>query len=89
MKLSRVEKLVSPVAIGLTLSACATDYLSQLSEPNYGRHGLHYTEANVDPALMQNGVYASKQLSGWSVGAFCWTDRCSQSAPLWSAGFTP
>lgn len=89
MKLISVFKWMSPLVAGLALSACATDYASQLSQPNFGRHGLHYTEENVDPALMQNGVYASKQMSGWSFGALCLTDRCSQSAPLWSSGFAP
>lgn len=89
MKLVRAVKLMSPLIIGLALSACATDYVSQLSEPNYGRHGLHYLEENVDPTLMMNGIYASKQMNGSPLGAFCLTDRCSQSAPLWSSGFAP
>lgn len=89
MKLIRVVKLISPAIIGFALSACATDYVSQLSQPNFGKHGLHYSEENVDSALMENGVYASKQMSGSPLGAFCSTNRCSQAAPLWSSGFTP
>jgi hypothetical protein len=57
-------KLISSFVICLALSACATDYVSQLSEPNYGRHSFHYSEGNVDPTLLMNGVYASKQMNG-------------------------
>lgn len=70
MKLIRVVKLFSPLIIGLALPACATDYVSQLSEPNYGMHGLHYSEENVDPTLTMNGVYASKQINGSPLGGF-------------------
>jgi type III secretory pathway lipoprotein EscJ len=64
-------KLISSLIICLALSACATDYVSQLSEQNYGMHGLHYSEGNVDPTLLMNGIYASKQMSGPDVsGAF-------------------
>jgi len=89
MKLISIVKWMSPLGAGLALSACATDYVSQLSQPNFGRHGLHYTEENVDAALLQNGVYASKLMSGSTLGAFCLTNVCSQSAPLWSSRFTP
>jgi len=87
-------KLISSLIICLALSACATDYLSQLSEPNFGVRGLHYSEENVDPTLLMNGIYASKQMNGASVsmplGAFCLTnDRCSQQSPLWSSGWAP
>lgn len=85
-------KLIPSLIMILALSACATDYASQLSEPNYGRRGLHYSEENVDPTLLMNGIYASKQLNGSSMplGAFCLTDyRCSQQSPLWSSGWAP
>jgi hypothetical protein len=85
-------KLISSLIICLTLSACATDYVSQLSEPNYGVRGLHYSEENVDPTLLMDGRYASKQLNGPSIplGAFCLTDyRCSQQSQLWSSGWVP
>jgi hypothetical protein len=45
----------------------------------------------MDPTLMMNGVYASKQMNGslqvQPLGAFCLTDyRCS---PLSSSGWDP
>jgi hypothetical protein len=87
-------KLISCLIICLTLSACATDYASQLSEPNFDIRGLHFSEENVDPALLMNGIYASKQMNGTIVskplGAFCLTDyRCSQQSQLWSSGWAP
>lgn len=87
-------KLISSFVICLALSACATDYVSQLSEPNYGRHSFHYSEGNVDPTLLMNGVYASKQMNGPDVsvplGFFCLTAyRCSQQPQLWTSGFAP
>jgi hypothetical protein len=51
MKLTNAVKLISPIVVCVALSACATDYGSQLAEPNYGRHGMHYTEGNVDPTM--------------------------------------
>jgi len=89
-------KLISSLIICLALSACATDYVSQLSEPNYGMwQRVHYSEENnMDPTLMMNGIYASKQMNGpflsQPLGAFCSTAySCSQQAPLWSAGSAP
>jgi hypothetical protein len=87
-------KLISSLIICLALSACATDYVSQLGEHNFGRGGLHYSEGNIDPALMMNGIYASKQMNGPSVsqplGAFCLTEYgCTQQAPLSSSGWAP
>jgi hypothetical protein len=87
-------KLISSLIICLVLSACATDYVSQLSEPNYGRHGLKYSEGNVDPTLLMNGIYASKQMNGPDVsaplGAFCLgAYRCSQQPQLWASGSAP
>jgi hypothetical protein len=75
-------KLISSLVICLALSACATNYASQLSEPHYGLRVLNSDE-NVDPALLMNGIYATR-----SFGAFCLT-RCSQQPPLWSSGFAP
>lgn len=75
-------KLISSLGLCLALSACATDYASQLSEPNYGLRVLN-SENNVDPTLLMNGVYASRP-----AGSF-WLTRCSQQAPLWSSGFAP
>ena len=89
MKLTHPIKLVSRIVVCVALSACATDYVSQLAEPNYGMHGLKYTEGNVDPTMLMNGTYASKQLYGSFFGTFCMTDRCSQQAPLWSYGSAP
>jgi hypothetical protein len=36
MKLTNAVKLISPIAVCAALSACATDYGSQLAEPNFG-----------------------------------------------------
>jgi hypothetical protein len=88
-------KLISSLIACLALSACATDYVSQLSEADYGRQpSLHYSEGNVDPTLMMNGVYASKQMNGPNalapLGAFCFTaSRCSQQTQLWESGSAP
>lgn len=87
-------KLISFLIICLTLSACATDYVSQLSEPNFGmRQRVHYSEENnMDATLMMNGIYASKQMNGPSMplGAFCLTDnRCSRQSQLGSSGWAP
>ena len=86
-------RLISTLIICLALSACATDYVSQLSEHNVGKSGLRYSEENVDPTMLMNGIYASKQLNGSYAtapfGAFCMTDRCSQQGPLWSSGWAP
>jgi hypothetical protein len=84
-------RLISSLIICLGLSACATDYVSQLSEPNFGRRGLHLSPENVDPTLLMNGSYASKQLNGLYLsqpsGAFCTGNRCSQQQ--WSSGWNP
>jgi hypothetical protein len=88
----RTVKLVSTLLICLALSACATDYASQLSEPGFGYRRLDYSEGDVDPAMLMNGGYASKQLNGPStpLRAFCLSDyRCSQQSPLWSSGWAP
>jgi hypothetical protein len=89
MKLATAVQLISPIVVCVALSACATDYVEQLAEPSFGMGHLKLTEGNVDPAMLMNGTYASKQLYGSSFGAFCMTDRCSQQAPLWSSGWAP
>jgi hypothetical protein len=86
-------KLISSLIICLGLSACATDYVSQLSEPDFGRRGLHYSPENVDPILMMNGTYASQQMNGLYLyqpsGAFCTDYRCSRLAQQESSGWNP
>jgi hypothetical protein len=81
-------RLVSAFIVCLALSACATDYVSQLYQPNYGVRGMHYTESNVDPTLLMNGSYASKQSKGfYGSSAFCPNDyRCSPLAQQRSSG---
>jgi hypothetical protein len=91
---SRTMKLISLLIVCLGLSACATDYVSRLSEPNYGLRGLKFSEGDVDPTLLMNGTYASKQMNGLygskSLGVFCLTDyRCSPQAQQSSAGWNP
>jgi len=90
MKLATSASMI----ICLVLSACATDYASQLSGPNFGRTGLKFVEEDVDPTQLMNGTYASKQMNESSVsrpfGAFCLSaNGCSQRAPLWSSGWVP
>lgn len=87
-------RLVSTLIVCLGLSACATDYVSQLSEPNYGIRSLHYGPENVDPTLLMNGTYASKQMNGLYgskfAQPFCLTDyRCSPQAQQSSSGWNP
>jgi hypothetical protein len=86
-------RLIPCFIMGLGLSACATDYVSQLSEPNFGYHTLKYSEENLDPSMLMDGTYASKQLNGFygsrPYGAFCLTGyRCSQATQQWS-GWDP
>jgi hypothetical protein len=84
-------RLIAPLIVCLGLSACATDYASQLYQPNYGVRSLKYTESNVDPAMLMNGTYASKQMNGlYGSRAFCLTDyRCSPQAQQSSPGWNP
>jgi hypothetical protein len=72
-------RLISSLIICLGLSACATDYVSQLSEPDFGRRGLHYSPENVDPTQLMNGTYASKQMNGLYVS----------KPQRWSPGWDP
>jgi hypothetical protein len=81
-------RLISLLIICLGLSACATDYVSQLSEPGFGIRGLHLTPQNVDPTLLMNGAYASKQLNGYYIrptSPYCSDYRCAQQVPQWSS----
>jgi hypothetical protein len=87
-------RLIAFLVVSLGLSACATDYTSQLYEPNYGVRTLKYSEGDVDPTLLMNGAYASKQMNGFYgskyLGPFCLTDsRCSPQAQQSSAGWNP
>jgi hypothetical protein len=87
-------KLIASLIICLGLSACATDYVSQLSEPDFGRRGLHLSPENIDPTQLMDGTYASRQMNGLygskALGAFCWTDaRCSQQLQPSSSGWNP
>lgn len=84
-------KLLSSLIMCLALSACATDYASQLSEPGFGYRRLDFAEENVDPAMLMNGIYASKQLSpSTALQAFCLSDyRCSHQSQLRSSGWDP
>jgi hypothetical protein len=76
-------KLISSLGLCLALSACATDYASQLSESHFGYRVLNSRDP-ADPAQLMNGLYTS----GPTGTAFC-TTRCSREAPLWSSGFAP
>jgi len=85
-------KLLSSLIACLALSACATDYSSQLSEAGFGYRRLDYSEGNVDPAMLMNGTYAAKQLNGPStpLQAFCLSEyRCSRQSQLQSSGWDP
>jgi hypothetical protein len=83
MKLISLVKLISPLIIGLALSACATDYASQLSEPHFGARALNSRDS-MDPAVMMNGLYVSRPVGTYCLAAY----GCSQQ-PLWASGFTP
>ena len=76
-------KLILSLGLCLALSACATDYASQLSESNFGYRVL-YSKDPVDPAQVMNGLYSS----GPAATTVCLT-QCSREAPLWSSGFAP
>jgi hypothetical protein len=84
-------RLIAPLIICLGLSACATDFVSQLYQPNYGIRSLKYTESDVDPTLLMSGTYASKQMNGvYGSRAFCLTDnRCSPQPQQSSSGWNP
>jgi hypothetical protein len=84
-------RLISSLILCFGLSACATDYVSQLYQPNYGLRSLHYTEGNIDPTLLMNGTYASKQMNGlYGSRALCLTDyRCSPQMQQSSSGWNP
>ena len=82
-------RFISALTICLGLSACATDYVSQMYQPNHGVRGLHYTESNIDPTSLMDGTYASKQMNGFYVSKPCLTDyRCSMQSQQ-SYGWNP
>jgi hypothetical protein len=78
-----IMKLISSLIICFALSACATDYASQLSESNFGYRVL-YSRDPADPAQLMNGLYSA----GPAGTVFC-LNRCSREAPLSSSGFAP
>jgi len=87
-------RLIASLIVCLGLSACATDYASQLSEADYGIRSLHISPGDVDPTQLMNGTYASKQMNGLYIsrpsGPFCLTDyRCSPQAQQSSSGWNP
>ena len=84
-------RFISCIVLCFALSACATDYASQLYQPNFGRRGMHYSESDVDPSMLMNGDYASKKMNGYyGSQAFCLTDaRCSVTVQPSSSGWNP
>jgi hypothetical protein len=84
MKVICAAKGILPVAIGMALSACATDYASRLSQPNFGRYELN-GDTNVDPASLSRGVYTSQPPGVWCNSGY----RCFQQAPLSASGWAP
>ena len=78
-----IMKLILSFSVCLALSACATDYASQLSETHFGYRVLSSGDP-VDPAQLRNGLYNQ----GPAGTAFC-LSRYSREAPLWSSGFAP
>jgi hypothetical protein len=71
-------RLISCLGIYLALSACATDYVSQLSEPDHGVRHVRYSSETLDPTALMNGTYAAKQMHGLYV-----------SRPSVSSGWDP
>jgi hypothetical protein len=57
-------RLISSLMVCLALSACATDYVSQMSQPNFGVQGLRLSGDTLDPSSLMNGTYAAKQKQG-------------------------
>jgi hypothetical protein len=76
-------KLILSLGLCLALSACATDYASQLSQSNFGYRPLHSRDP-MDPAQVTNGLYTPRAAGA----AFC-SNRCYSEAPLWASGFAP
>ena len=86
---AQTMKPIALLIVCLGLSACATEYASQLYQPDYGIRTLHYSPGDVDPTLLMNGSYASKQMNG-GFRALCLTDyRCSPQAQQSSSGWNP
>jgi len=75
-------KLILTLGLCLALSACATDYASQLSETNYGKRVLN-SKDTLDPSQLTNGLYTS------GPSGFFYATRGSQQSQLWSSGFAP
>jgi hypothetical protein len=71
-------RLMLSLMICLGLSACATDYVSQMSEANYGVRSLEFTKDDVDPIPLMNGTSASKRMNGLYVS------RPQQSSSGWN-----
>jgi hypothetical protein len=86
MKSTNAVKLISSMIACVALSACATDYVSRLAAHDLARPSVSYSEGNVDPTMIMDGTYASKQLYGPS---FCANAGCSRESPLWSSGWAP
>lgn len=87
-------RLIALLIVSAGLSACATDYKSQLYEADWGVRSLHYSPADVDPTMLMNGTYASKQSNSFYgskyTGPFCLSDpRCSPQAQQSSSGWNP
>ena len=74
---------MSPLIVALALSACATDYASQLSEPHFGYRTFNSRDS-LDPAVIMNGLYVPRPDAAYCLTAY----GCSQQ-PLWASGFTP
>jgi hypothetical protein len=76
MKFVTNLKLLAVFFFGLALSACATENLaSDLYRPNFGLRALNPDE-NVDPRLLQNGLYLSKPFAPTPYAASPFTPSC-------------
>jgi len=59
VKLLGQLKCVAVFIASAVLTACATDYASELYKPNFGLPALN-SDDNVDSRLLMNGLYAAK-----------------------------
>jgi hypothetical protein len=85
MKLIRNAKLISALIFSMALSACATtDYVSQLSQPNYGLRAL--PSVNVDPSALMYGPFAPRPSQ---VPCFTADYRCTPQLQLLWADSAP
>jgi len=74
---------VALVGAAFLLSACATqDYVSDMSQPNFGSRVLPHFDASADPdpVAVANGLYSSRPLQGP-----CYLCSSSQSPMTWGA----